>query len=80
MALGGAPVDPYGSLDESGIDTWWSTQTPGDSATWDAMFKYIMMTVVSSIGEGHTVEHGPNDADDSYELKISGDTINKTWN
>ena len=79
MPLGGDAVDPYGSFSESDIDTWWEGQSPSDNTAWNSMFQYIMKTIVSSIGEGHSVEHGPNDANDSYVMKISGGTINKTW-
>ena len=73
------PTDPYGSMSEADIDTWWAAHVPTRETWWDDAHGYIMRDISSSIPKGHTVTHGVNEARTSYYLTISGPSINKSW-
>ena len=72
-------VDPYSTLGESDIDTWWASKDRTLAQGWDDAHGYIMRNICSSIPKGHTVKHGLNDAGNKYFLSITGPNINKTW-
>jgi hypothetical protein len=73
------PNDPYGSMTEADIDTWWASKDRTAEHGWDDAHGYIMRDISSSIPKGHTCKWGVNDAGTKYFLTISGPNINKTW-
>ena len=83
MAFAGAAIDPVGSVSESDIDSYWTTQNnkgaTSDVSNYNDMDYYFRTHITAGIPKGHTVKWGVNDAGTKYFLTISGPNINKTW-
>ena len=73
------PNDPYGSMTEADIDTWWASKDRTIEAGWDDADGYIRTHILPGMPKGHTVKWGVNDARTSYYLTVSGPSINKSW-